>query len=246
MAKTMSTIRRLPGLIEIGIRMYGSEYPAPASFTIGSNVVNVDGTITYGYIEPTVEQASRIVSYTIEVASNFDSGSWSQVLVLPVSGFVSKSVIKSASPESTMRGITKWLFNPSDYNIPALNDSKPFWLRYTPNLSDGTTLGLSAPHLVLPYNSIPNRSFSINGTVGLSIVEIALPGLCSTPSFSVDGNSSIYVSFEKDGAEYPVAGLADGMDWSTSFPSFNALYVRGSVAPTKFYMNCRLVNSPTI
>jgi hypothetical protein len=245
MAKTMSTIRRYPNQVEIGIRMSGSEYPAPSSYIIGNNVVNGDGTVTYGYIEPIVETPSKVISYAIEVSANFD-GSWSSVTTLPLSGSISKSVVNPGNYESQFRGITRWLFNPSDYSITELDNLKPFWLRYTAFRSDGTSVGPSAPHLILPYNSISNRSYSINGTIGTGVVEIALPGLSTSASFSVEGTNLIYVSFEKNGAEYPVAGLGNGMDWTTSFPSFNSLFVRGSASSTKFYMNCRLANSTTI
>lgn len=245
MPKTISIIRHKPNVVELGIAMPSSDYTSATSYALGNNEYDsTTKSVIYGQVVPIAKIPSGISAYRFEAASNFDAV-WNLVTTVSFGGGKSKSAQIPGIMDGQSRGITKWVYAPSDYSnsVPAVSDLKPYYLRYFPIFKSGNVGAVSPAHLILPYSSTPNRSFSISGNVdNAGYTEIILPGLVTSASFAVEGNNSIFVKFDQYGSEYPVSGLANGMDWTSSWPAFNSIYVKGSAEVTKFYMNCRLVN----
>jgi len=78
-------------------------------------------------------------SYQFQVAPNWDTAMVS-FQVVPAFGFRSPGVPDVGMADGQFRGKTRFLFNPADYTatVPAMDDSKPFYVRIVQTDWDGT------------------------------------------------------------------------------------------------------------
>lgn len=189
-------------------------------------------------------------SYLFEVASNWDTA-MASFQVVPAFGYRSPGVPEQGSVGSQFRGKTRFLFNPSDYTgtVPAMNDSKPFYVRITQTNVDGSTLPAEAQHLILPYSSAPNRPLVLRGTAPAAAditgsIEVQLPMQCRNARFQVDGAGDAFVAFEPVGPEVRVPSLS--VEFSTvelTYAAFSQVFLRGPAA-TVIGMTAEIRNNP--
>lgn len=200
-----------------------------------------------GLMDITVRSRPGVSGFRFKAASNFDAA-FSLFQFVPSAGLIKPSLDTGMS-DSQFRGLTRFLFNPSDYTgtVPAVDDTKPFWIRIAPVSLSGVVGPDEAIHLVLPFSSTPNRAYNIAGDVGLTSVELQLPLQSSNPIFEVPGSNSLFLAFDPNGYEFMVPNMGvDFSDYRAAFQTFSEIHVRGSAAPTKFYASFRLLSSPVM
>ena len=195
-------------------------------------------------IDLSVRPSSGTGSIRFSVAANFDAAPV-PFATIPVYGYKSKSISGAGAISNISKGQTRFIFDPDDYiaTVPALADAKPFWLSIAEIPFGGAAGPESAPHLVLPFASTPNRMFTISGNVAGTTTEIQLPQTVSNPLFQVS-TADLLVGFEPDGTTFKVIQVATyGFDYSASFPMFSQLFMKSSGAGSKIEATFRLVNS---
>lgn len=190
-------------------------------------------------------------SYQFSAAVNWDSV-MTPFQVVPASGYKSPGVPDIGMSDSQFRGKTRFLFNPSDYtgSVPAVDDTKPFYIRITQTDWDGTVHAPEAQHLILPYDPAPNRPLVLRGTApnGASIAdsfEIQLPMQCQNPRIQVDGVNDVYAAFEPGGPEFRVPALnVEFTVVSMVLPSFSQIFLRASGGASVVCVMADIRNNP--
>jgi len=192
-------------------------------------------------------------SYQFEAASNWDAV-MNPFQVVPARGFRSLSVPDLGMADSQFRGKTRFTFNPADYtvSVPAVDDSKPFYIRIVQTDWDGTVHTAEAQHLILPYSPAPNRPLVLKGTApaGATIAdsfEVQLPMQCRNFRFQTDGVTDALVAFEPSGPEIRVPSLS--VEFTTvesTFPSGTQLFLRGDGVATVIEVLAEIHNNPSL
>ena len=193
-----------------------------------------------------IPDTGPVSGYSVAASSAFN-GSYSEFQVVPYKvGYRSASAVISSISDGIFKSYSRFLFDPSDYagSVPAVSDLKPIWIKIAPVSVTGDVGTYSAAQLLLPYSSVPNRVLNVNGTIGSSTVEIQLPYDCNAASIQVEGSDYMTVAFEPDGDTFRVDGVtASGTPLSTTFPTFNQVFITGSDTSVTFSMSVRLMNS---
>ena len=187
-----------------------------------------------------------IKEYQFKAAANFDAA-FILFDTVPFGGKMSAGIVDSGPDNGQFRGLTRFIFNPADYTatVPAVDDTKPFWISIAPVTFAGVVGPAEAPHLILPFSSTPNRGYNLTGTVGTGVTELQLPLQTSSSLIEVDGVDNMFISFEPDSYEFRIPSLAsDFMNFQNSFPTFSQLFLRGSSAATVFHGSFRLITNP--
>ena len=193
-----------------------------------------------GLVDIVIPQESGIGSYIFGWSTNFDIA-FTDFQTVPTYGYKSKTVVENSASSSSFRGLTRFVFNPTDYSI---DDSKYFWLHVKKVPFGGAPGTASAPHLVLPYSSVPDRALNIHGTVGNTTTELTLPCDVSNMSFRVEGTDDLVVAFEPKGEVFLMPPLATrNTIYSSAFPTFNQLFLKSAGVSTEFYASFRMLNS---
>lgn len=197
----------------------------------------------------TIPDTGVVSGYSVAASSTFN-GSFTEFQQVPYKiGYKSPTAKFSYNVDTSFSRVTRFLFNPNDYtaSLASVDDSKNFWVKIAPINSSGVVGSYSAPTLLMPYNTIPNRLVNISGTIGASLVEIQLPCDFSAPSIQVEGSDIMEVAFEPNGGIYYVNGITTSASpLSSTTPVFNQLFLKGSDAAVTFSIAARAVNSPTI
>lgn len=182
------------------------------------------------------------VGYEFFYASNFD-GSYTSIATVPSSGLSSPTVASVPDVPGQYRGYTRFMFNPVDYTI---DDKKPFFLKTKSYSKVGADVSDTSHHLILPYNTTPNRSVTIHGSVGASDTNILLPQQCSNFLFQVK-TGNLLVELDPGGGYFLAPNLTTyGFDWAMAFPASDQMTVKSDTTTSEFYASMRLVNSQTL
>lgn len=192
-------------------------------------------------------------SYLFEAASNWDSA-MAPFQVVPAGGFRSPGVPDIGMSDSQFRGKTRFLFNPSDYTptVPAVDDTKPFYVHIVQTDWNGTIHGSEAQHLIMPYDSVPNRMLVLRGTApnGATIAnsfEVQLPMQCRNPRIQVDGTNDVFAAFEPSGPEFRVSALSiEFTVLSMTYPSFTQIFLRATGGASVVCVMAELRNNPIL
>lgn len=242
MARILSLYRRRPNLIDVNLQ---SGPFAPSAVATGKVAA----------------------SYDFQVSSNFDgtfttfqnvpaSGGYrSPTAQDPVAGFDSEQFSQSRTPY-----LTRFKFNPVDYmtggavntvfTTRGVSDLTPIWIKIVKNNQDGTSDPASAPHMILPYASTPNRTVLIAGVapdVGslATSLEIQLPMQVNNIQVQNTGGANLFVAFEPTGAEWTVFPLSTEFEnLYETFTATSQIFVRGNGATTTFEVIAALRNNP--
>ena len=208
-------------------------------------------------------------SYSFYVGANFDTASPTLFQVVPASGGY-------ASPTTSLPGkniafdgeqfsqsripfLTRFKFAPSDYQTSGLvntafttagvTDLTPFWLTLVQTNMDGSTNTVTAPHLILPYSSQPNRTILLAGTApsGSSLsssLEIQLPQQVNNIQIQNNGTHPLMVAFEPTGPEFTVniSNTGANLNFYENYTSTSQIFVRGSGGSTAFNMVASIKN----
>jgi hypothetical protein len=205
-----------------------------------------------GLVDVVLQARPGAASYNFRVAANWDSA-MTLFQVVPAAGYRSRSAPEDSLAGSAFRGKTRFLFNPSDYTVavPAMDDTKPFYLSIVQNNVDGTSNAAEAQHLVLPYSPAPNRPLVLRGTAPAAAdmtgsFEIQLPMQCRNARFQVDGAADAFVAFEPSGPEIRVPALSvEFSNVDMTYPAFTQLFVRGTSA-TVIGIQAEIRNNPVL
>ena len=200
-----------------------------------------------GVVDLNLRQRAGIASYNFQAAANFD-GTFTTFQNVPSYGFRSNGVPDISVADSQFRGLTRFLFNPSDYTVavPAVDDTKPFWVRIQPITNAGIVGAAEAMHLILPYSSTLNRALNLAGSVPNTALELQLPGNVNNALFQVNDTNNLFVAFEPNGAEFQVPSLINEFTtFETTYQTFSQLFLRGSSSPTLISISCRIINTHT-
>lgn len=247
MARILSLYRRRPNLIDVNLQ---SGPYAPSAIGLAAGKV--------------------AVSYDFQVSANFDgtpvafatfqnvpaSGGYrSPTAQDPIAGFDSEQFSQSRTPY-----LTRFKFNPADYQTggavntifttAGVTDLTPIWLKVIQNNLDGSTNTASAPHLILPFSSQPNRTVLLAGTAPnetslATSLEIQLPMQCNNIQIQNNGGAILFVAFEPTGPEFVVNPLAtDFTDFYQTYNATSQVFVRGNGATTTFNLVAALRNNP--
>jgi len=193
----------------------------------------------------------NVAAYQFFAAANFDSA-FTQFETVPAAGLKSVSVpFFGTSSDGEFKGLTRFLFDPSDYTTgtPAVDDTKPFYVQIKQVGTDGTVGPAEAMHLILPYDSTPNRSCVLHGNAPTEAdlahaLEIQLPMQCNDWEFQNQGAAICFVAFEPNGPEFAVNPLSSEFtNYRHVFTSISQLFIRGNGAPTEIYAVFTLRNS---
>lgn len=185
-------------------------------------------------VDLTLPVRAGVISYQFQSATNFD-GSFTTFDTVSSSGKASKSVGDMAYEPGGFRGLTRFVFNPTDY---ALDDTKPLWVRIRPITSAGVGTA-EAAMLVLPYLNVQNRTVVIAGTAPTgadqaAALELQLPGRCTDFVFK-SGAESLLLSFEAGGSEIGVFESATfNYTMSLRNQTSSQIFVRSAGAPIVF------------
>ena len=112
-----------------------------------------------------------------------------------------------------------------------------------------TTAGVVGPdeayHMIMPYNSQPQRAVSLRGNapVGADLahsLELQLPMLCNNWQFeTVVAMTSLYVAFEPGGPEWNT-----NASFGNFYTNVSQIFVRGGAAPVLFQAILTERNNP--
>ena len=244
MARYLSLYRRRPNLVDINLQ---SGPYAPMAIGLGAGKV--------------------AKSYDFYVSSNFD-GSFTKFHHVPASGGYTSPALSAPGHSIAFDGeqfsqsrtpyLTRFRFAPSDYTGAGLpfttagvTDLTPLWIQLVQNNLDGTTNSATAPHLILPYSSVPNRTVLLAGTAPsetslATSLEIQLPMQVNNIQVQNNGGAILYVAFEPTGPEFVVNPSTGGADINlyTAYNVSSQLFVRGNGAGTPFNFIGALRNNP--
>ena len=198
-----------------------------------------------GIVDITIRPEDGIGSFIFAVSNNFD-GMFNDFQTVPRAGFRSKSVNPAIVSGFGFRDLTRFIFDPADYTgtFPDLDNTKPFWISVASVPYGGAANPYSAPHLVLPYSTVPNRAFNIHGSVGASVTEIQLPMDVSNIIIDVVGPDDLNVGYDENGTVFVIPKMAsnDIEYWST-YHTTSQLFLSSTGMDTEFYASFRLMNS---
>lgn len=198
-----------------------------------------------GILDLTIRSRPGVKEYQFKAATNFDAA-FNLFQVVPAAGMVSYTIPNVGTYDSQFRNLTRFAFNPNDYTlaVPAVSDSKPFWIRVAPVDFSGVVGPDEAMHLVLPFSSTPSRAYNISGSLGVAVTELQLPYNTSNPIVEVNGANNVYMAFEPNSYEFKVPSLGtEFSDYRAAFQTFSQLFLRGSADPTVFFASFRLVSN---
>lgn len=188
-----------------------------------------------------------IAAYRFEAASNFDQA-FTLFETVPTYGKKSLSVPDIGNIGSQYRGQTHFLFNPADYivAVPAVDDTKPFFIRIAQVSNSGVVSASEAMHMVLPPLLTPNRTLTLSGTATLTVTEIQLPMLCNNMRFQNNGANNLLVSTELNGAQSIIPPIStSGINLTTTYENVSQLFVSSAAGTTTFNALFALRNNPT-
>jgi len=209
------------------------------------------------------------LSYDFYVGANFDTASFTKFQNVPASGgytsptlsLPGKSIAFDGEQFSQKRTpyLTRFRFAPSDYQTGGLvntafttagvTDLTPIWIQVVQNNLDGTSNTVTAPWLVLPFNSEPNRPILLAGTAPngpTTPLEIQLPMQCNNIQIqNTSTTSNLMVAFEPGGPYFTVyQATVEGLNLYETYPSAYQLFVYGESNTCTFNVIAALRNNP--
>lgn len=243
MARFLSLYRRRPNLVDINLQ---SGPYAPMAIGLGAGKVAASYDF---YVGANFDTASPTFFQNVPASGGYRSPS-SQA---PVAGFDSEQFSQSRTPY-----LTRFKFNAVDYigaglpfTVAGVTDLTPLWLTFIQRNLDGTTNPATAPQLILPYSSVPNRTVILSGTAPSAAslagsLEIQLPMQVNNIQIQNNGTNILQVAFEPTGPEFTVNPSTAGADINlyTAYNSSSQLFVRGAGGTTAFNFIGALRNNP--
>jgi len=183
-------------------------------------------------VDLVVPQEDGIASYQYSYATNFDQ-SFTDFELVPRSGKKSLSVVENGFVDSRYKNQSRFLFDPSDYSI---DDNAPFFVKVTPIDNAGNTGTTSSMHLILPYNTTPNRGFILSGSV--LPMQVNDFNLINTHS-----SNDLYFSMEPGGYELLVKANS-AYEVRKIYSDMTQLFLRGSGGAASISAMFTLLNNP--
>lgn len=191
-------------------------------------------------------------AFRFKAATNWDAGAFTAFQDVPTYGIRSASVPDSSYGVGRFDHAHRFLFNPADYSVavPAVVDDAPIYVRVAPIDDAGVVGADEAIHVILPYNSAPNRPFVMQGTVPIGAalansLEVQLPMSCNDFDFSNDGAADLFVAFERPGGEYRVQPASTAFkSFEQTFTAVNQIFVRGAGGTTTVSIAFTIRNNP--
>jgi hypothetical protein len=193
-------------------------------------------------VDITLPKRSGVSGFQFQASTDFN-GTFNAFQDVPSNGYKSVTPITLNTQDSQFRGLTRFLFDPTDYtaSVAAVDDTTPFWVRIAPIDPYGVVGTPETPQMVLPFSSVPNRTLVLSGSVGLTAEELQLPLTANNFNFEVESGQTLYVAFEPNGAEFPMPGVGTGIIFGSAFPTSTVLFLRGTAASTDFQIQARLL-----
>jgi hypothetical protein len=188
-----------------------------------------------------INQRSDVQSYIFKSSANFD-GTYVDTQIVPFNGFKSLTAdISTFDSSATSRGQSRFYFNPDDYTLSQsyISNTSTFWLKLA-EVKNGVEQAAGPAHMVLPYNSNPERIVTIAGTAPSAVsitgsLEIQLPGQCVGFKINNNGSNPVMVAFEKNGPEFTVSPQSTSPEGlSALFSSVHQIFVRGAGGSSAF------------
>ena len=186
-----------------------------------------------GYVDLGIPTRAGIGSYQFFAVSNFD-GTPVQFDTVPLTGKASASVPEVPVAPQAFRNYTRFVFNPADYTAlsgasPTITDDKPMWLYIKPVTIAGSVGSAEALHLILPYDSSPNRMVTLSGTVPGSSLELQLPGQCFDLFANSQSGHPILLGFEPNAPQINISIITTtAVPFKSVESGFSQLFVQGS------------------
>lgn len=204
-----------------------------------------------GIVDLSVRRRAGVKGFQFKASSNWD-GAFTLFESVPNHGFKSATCPEAAYGYGRYDHVVRFLFNPTDYTVgvPAVRDDTPFYILAAPINDDGSVGPNEAIHVILPYNSAPNRSFVMAGTApsGANLaasIEVQLPQNCNDFDISNDGAANLYVAFERPGAEYLVQPTSTAFkSFEQAFTNVNQVFLRGAGGSTTVSIAFTIRNNP--
>jgi hypothetical protein len=243
MARYLSLYRRRPNLVDINLQ---SGPYAPMAIGLAAGKV--------------------AASYDFYVGQNFDTGAFTKFQNVPASGGYTSPALSAPGVSIAFDGeqfsqsrtpyLTRFRFAPSDYTgaglpftVQSVSDSTPFWLQVIQNNLDGTSNTKTAPQLILPYSSQPNRPVLLSGTAPngpTTPLEIQLPMQCDNLQVqNTSTSTNLMVAFEPGGPYFTVyQASVDGLNLYSTYPAASQLFVYGESNTCTFNVIAALRNNP--
>jgi hypothetical protein len=205
-----------------------------------------------GLVDLSVPLNPAAVAFQFKAATNWD-GAFTVFATVPNTGTRSVSVPDSSYGVDRFFSQCRFLFNPNDYTTvnAAVVDTSPFYITVAPVAPGGGIGTASAIHVVMPYNTTPNRTFVLQGTVPagaaqVNSLEIQLPQTCNDFQFDNDGAADLFVSFERPGAEYRVQPAStDFKSFAQTFTNISQVFLRGAGGTTTMSAVFTYRNNPS-
>ena len=206
-------------------------------------------------VDLTLQVQPGVAAYQFQAATNFDAA-FTTFDTVPSGGKASQTATDLAiDGSSKFRGLTRFLFNPADYATTGVSETKPMFVRvlFVPFVGAGVTSVPGTPsgtHMVLPYDSSPDRPIVLNGTAPgatsmTGSLELQLPGQCRNLQIQVNGAADMWVAFEPGGPEFRIPALSvEFTSLSLFAPVVTQLFFRGDGAATTFNAVMGLKNNP--
>ncbi len=196
---------------------------------------------------------TNVSGFRFKAAANWDSGSFTAFQDVPNAGFRSATVADPALGTSKYSQFCRFIFNPADYTtgVPAVVDNAPIFIRLAPLDLSGNPGSDEAIHVIMPYNSIGNRSFVLRGTVPAGVaqtnaLEIQLPFSCNDFDIQNDGAADLFASWENPGGEYRILPVSsDFRSLNMTFTTISQIFVRGAGGTTTMSAIFTVRNNPS-
>jgi hypothetical protein len=175
--------------------------------------------------------------YRLDVATNFDAV-YAPLITATRMGHIDPSLRNRGHVPVNGR-MVRILFDPDNY-APPLDDTKPFWMRFTP-ITGGVPGTPSAGSLVLPdgdrYRAIIIAGDAPAGADVSASLKIDFPYMVEGLHIrNTDPGNSLYVATEIGGAEFEVPfGTAQTLDIRAATPF---ILVRGGGGDVPFSASC--------
>jgi len=191
-----------------------------------------------------VQKRDGVASYNFKTASNFDD-TFIAFETVPSTGLASVGAQNYGFDTSQFRDKTRFRFDPDDYGI---DDTKPIWLLYSENYTDGSTGPDEAIHLIYPVlqgrSPVVLNGAAPSGATFVDSLEINLQTQCQNFVISnKDAAETLLIAFAASGPEFEIPPSATPFTFSNVIPTSSQLFVRCGVEATiDFNLICSVRN----
>jgi len=195
-----------------------------------------------GVVDLLIDNVPENLSFDLDFSQTF-GGSYGDTVTIPQGvGGITPSLNAHVYQTGMytghgMKDKTRFLFNPADIGVSALDDNTMFWVQVTVN--DGPSAGAQIPYPVVPKSATGHIPFVVQGTApnAASIansLQVMLPSWSREIYLVNNDTVGIWLGFEPNGDETFVPAQGTYALPKFANQGISRIFVRGDAATADF------------